>query len=372
MAPIWAMELGVGKAAIGSVMFFVLAAVGLLMFFVGKWQEKLGSHNMITIGATMVGLDVLLLLFTEGLFFLYLWAFFMGAASCFIYIPGLTVVQKWFPEKRGLVSGVFNMTFGISAAIMAPLFSITIASLGYDSTLILWGAVALCVGIPASRLAKEPEFNRAIVGPGPGTNAINDKTTVNYSLTVSQALKTRNFWLIWIVWALQGAAGISMITLSVPFALNKGFSLPQGVLILTAFNLTNGASRLISGLLSDRIPRTMVMSVAALAAGMAYFGLQFVDGLVLCVLLAVIIGYAFGTLFSVSAPLATDCFGITHFGAIFGLIFTAYGFVAAPLGPALSGFILDYTNGNFNAVFTYLGAFCLISGTLILFVGKSR
>lgn len=372
MAPIWAEELCVGRAAIGSVMFFVLAAVGLLMFFVGKWQEKLGSHNMITIGAILTGLDVLFLLFSEGLLSLYLWAFIMGAASCFIYIPGLTVVQKWYPEKRGMVSGVFNMTFGLSAAIMAPLFSITITSLGYDKTLILWGVVCLCVGIPASRFTKAPDLKGANVSATKLATGIMDKSMEDHSLAVSQALRTKDFWLIWVVWALQGAAGISMITLSAAFALNKGFSFTQGVLILTAFNLTNGSSRLISGLLSDRFPRKMVMSVAGLSAGLAYFGLQVVDELVLCVVLAIIIGYAFGTLFSVSAPLATDCFGITHFGAIFGLIFTAYGFVAAPLGPALSGFILDHTNGNFNAVFSYLGAFCIISGILILFVGKSK
>ena len=58
--------------------------------------------------------------------------------------------------------------------------------------------------------------------------------------------------------------------------------------------------------------------------------------------------------FAVSAPLATDCFGMTHFGAIFGLVFMAYGFVAGPLGPWLSGHVLDSTQGNFQVVFTYL------------------
>jgi len=84
--------------------------------------------------------------------------------------------------------------------------------------------------------------------------------------------------------------------------------------------------------------------------------------------LAVIIGYAFGTLFAVSAPLAVDCFGIQHFGAIFGLVFTAYGFVAAPLGPSLSGYVLDFTNGDFGLVFGYLGVFCLLSGVAIRLV----
>jgi len=85
-----------------------------------------------------------------------------------------------------------------------------------------------------------------------------------------------------------------------------------------------------------------------------------------------VIGFAFGTLFGVSAPLATDCFGMQHFGAIFGLVFTAYGFIAGVIGPSLAGYILDATNGNFYVVFGYLGIFCLMSGVFIRFVVPPR
>jgi OFA family oxalate/formate antiporter-like MFS transporter len=81
-----------------------------------------------------------------------------------------------------------------------------------------------------------------------------------------------------------------------------------------------------------------------------------------------VIGFAFGTLFGVSPALATDCFGMQHFGAIFGLVFTAYGFISGVIGPSLGGYVLDATGGNFRLVFGYLGLFCLVSGTLIRFV----
>jgi OFA family oxalate/formate antiporter-like MFS transporter len=84
-----------------------------------------------------------------------------------------------------------------------------------------------------------------------------------------------------------------------------------------------------------------------------------------CALLAAVVGFSFGTLFSVSAPLVTDCFGLEHFGAIFGLTFAAYGFVAGPLGPTLSGYLLDVTGDNFFLVFLYLGIFCLLAGLFI-------
>lgn len=66
-----------------------------------------------------------------------------------------------------------------------------------------------------------------------------------------------------------------------------------------------------------------------------------------------------------AAPLAADLFGPRHFGEIFGLLFTAYGFLSGALGPALAGAILDATNGNFVIVFSYLGAFCLAAAGLV-------
>ncbi|MBW2440249.1 MAG: hypothetical protein JRH12_07240 [Deltaproteobacteria bacterium] len=69
---------------------------------------------------------------------------------------------------------------------------------------------------------------------------------------------------------------------------------------------------------------------------------------------------------------AGDCFGMDHFGAIFGLIFTAYGFFAGPLGPWLSGYILDITGGSYTIVFSYLGLTYLAAAGLILLVRPWR
>ncbi|MDD2835833.1 MAG: MFS transporter, partial [Methanothrix sp.] len=189
--------------------------------------------------------------------------------------------------------------------------------------------------------------------------------TSSRSFTVKESLHTRSFWLLWITWTFAGAAGVSMTILAAEYGLFRGFSLPAAILILTAFNLTNGISRLISGILSDRFGRNQVMSLAFFAAGVAYFFLPWADGLGTCTLLAAIVGFSFGTLFSVSAPLVADCFGLEHFGAIFGLTFAAYGFVAGPLGPTLSGYLLDLTGDNFFLVFLYLGVFCLLASLCI-------
>lgn len=367
MGPHWKEAFHMGQGDIGNIMFFVLAAVGICMFFVGRWQERIGIRTMITIAAVICGLDMILLGFASNPFMLYLWAFLMGAASCFVYTPGLTTVQKWFPTKRGLATGIVNLTFGISAAIMAPIFRFLHESLGYFAMTILLGIVSGVVGIVAAQFTGAPG-DEECRDRSSSASVMALQQELDDSLTVAESVRTRSWRFLWLTWALQGAAGIAMVMLSVVYGLSRGFSMESAVLILTGFNCTSGLSRLISGYVSDRVGRTFIMSLTFFAAGLAYFALPHVAALWLLVALAAVIGFAFGTLFSVSAPLAVDCFGIRHFGAVLGLVFTAYGFLAAPLGPALSGYLLDVTGGNFTLVFGYLGVFCIVSSLLIRFV----
>ena len=114
------------------------------------------------------------------------------------------------------------------------------------------------------------------------------------------------------------------------------------------------------------------MALSFTGAAVAHLIMPHLEGIWSWAALAAVIGFAFGTLFAVTAPLAGDCFGMTHFGAIFGLIFTAYGFLSGPLGPWLSGYILDRTQGNYTLVFSYLGFMYLASAGLILMVQPWR
>jgi MFS transporter, OFA family, oxalate/formate antiporter len=363
----WQVRLQIGRGEIGTILFFILAAVGILMFFVGKWQEKMGFRVMVSIGAVICGLDQFFIAFATELWMLYTWAFVMGAGSCFVYAPALTVAQRWYPTRRGLVSGVVNFTFGFAGAVMAPLFRYLLGEMGYQPMNLWLGAVALAIGLVAAQFAKapDPEVSRPVSQSRGTTTAMQD---LEGSLSPRQSLRTTSFRCLWLTWALQGAAGISMVTLSTAFGLSKGFSMESAVMILIWFNVCNGLGRLVSGYASDVLGRTSTMSVTFFSAGLSYFVLPHTDSLVVCAVLAAVIGFAFGTLFAVSAPLAMDCFGIKHFGAIFGLTFTAYGFVAGPIGPSLSGYLLDITHGNFAVVFGYLGFFCLVSSVLIRFV----
>ncbi len=353
MASLWQDMFHVGSGATGAAIFFMLAAVGINMFLVGRWQERYGIRRMIILGILLTACGSILAAYARSIVMVYAWAFLNGAASCFVYIPALTLVQQWYPHRKGLVSGTVSMVFGLAAAIMSPIFGLMLNAFGYRNMSLVLAVLTLAAGLLGAYFARERDDLIA--------RQSEKGDYVKRSLTVSETLHTRSFWFLWLTWTLAGAAGVSMTVLSTGYGLSLGLPLEGAVLILTAFNLTNGTGRLASGYLSDRLGQRRVMSLAFLAAGLAYFLFPLAGDLISSAILAAVVGLSFGTLFSVSAPLVADCFGLEHFGAIFGLTFAAYGFVAGPLGPTLSGYLLDLNGGNFVPVFLYLGVFSLLA-----------
>lgn len=360
----WQQAFEADGSAIGGTVFIMIAGATCFMYLCGRWQEKYGPGRLAAVGAVICGGSAIWLSRAGNMIDVNLWAFFTGASSAFVYLPGLTVVQRWYPERRGLVAGFFNMAFGISAAVMSPVFTILLSTWGYEGLTLTAGVAAIIIGLAASALIRFPETSPPL--------SASDTSIAPSGRSVTQALKSREFWCLWFTWVFAGAAGASMLVLATGFGLAVGLNLAQAVVLLTAFNLTNGCGRLISGYLSDRIGRSRTLAISFAGAGVAYLTMPHMTDLWLWAGLAAVIGFAFGTLFAVSAPLAGDCFGMAHFGAIFGLIFTAYGFVAGPLGPWLSGQILDVTGGNYTLVFSFLGLLFLLAAGLILLVQPWR
>ncbi len=358
----WQAALQVDRAAIGGTLFFVLAAAGIAMFITGRLMQRFGPARLTAGSALLCGMGVLLVGRADGIGMVYLYAFLVGASSAFIYLPALTVVQAWFPRRRGLVSGLVNMVFALSAALMAPVFSHGLAQFGYRPTSTALGLVALAVGLAAAPFMKLPA---APIKPAPGPKKLTALPAISF--TARQATRTRSFWFIWLVWILAGGAGIAMVTLAAPFGLAMGLPLAKAVWILTAFNLTNGLGRLISGYLSDFLGRSRAICLAFTLSGTAYLLMTHLSGVGAWAVLAALVGFGFGTQFSVAAPLISDCFGLDHFADIFGLLFTGYGFLAGLAGPWLSGYLLDLYPGNFQLVFNCLGGFFFLSAILVIF-----
>ncbi|MCD4721476.1 MAG: MFS transporter [Desulfobacula sp.] len=358
MASEWQMLFGVNKAQIGRLMFFILAGTGFSMVLAGKLQEKIPSRFIIFAGSLIGSLAMIFVGQASTIEHVYIWAFIEGFFCGFVYIPCLTVFQKLFPKNKGVVTGLFNLNFGGSAAVMSPIFTYLLVSKGYVFTSNFAAVVSIILGTSFALLIRIP-----------GDAKDTEKQQLS-TMSVKKTLRMSSFWFLWFVWALSGAAGISLIVLASSLGTSLGYGITQYVYILTGFNVLNGIGRLVCGRLSDIYSKQKILMTVFLMASLAYFLMPQFTNLYIISILACFIGLAFGALFTVSAPLVTEVFGLENFGKVFGLVFTAYGFFAGFLGPWLSGMILDISGSNFKIVFSLFGVFYLISSGLIFGVKK--
>jgi len=360
MASEWQILFHINKAQIGSSMFFILAGTGFSMVLAGKLQEKLPGHFIIFAGSFVCGLAMIFVGQATTIEHIYIWAFIEGFFCGFVYIPCLTIFQRLFPENKGLITGILNLTFGGSSAVMSPIFTYFLISKGYVFTSNFAAVISILLGTSFALFIKIPGHKK------------DQKKQPLSTLSLKKTIRMSSFWFLWWVWALSGAAGISLIVLASSFGASLGYGITQYVYILTGFNVLNGIGRLVCGRLADIYPKQKILMAIFLMASTAYFLMSLSTHLYIISFLACFIGLAFGGLFTVSAPLVTEVFGLENFGKVFGLVFTAYGFFAGFLGPWASGIVLDITGSNFQLVFTIFAVFYLISSVLIFGVKKKN
>lgn len=370
MSSYWSTTL---NASPGLVMTFVLIALGIGTFLCGKWHMKVGTRNSYFIGTAVQLVGMMFVTYAKNIYMVWVWAFMTGFASCFIYGPGLTTVQNWFPDRRGLVTGIMNLVFGCSAAVMAPIMNVMLDKLGYVGMNLTLMVLIVVVNVIGALMAEMPQRAKLSEGEKAAHEQLLAELAAKNaagaaakgpgrSMKPAEVVKTKSFWMIWLTWAFMGAAGISMVSLSKTYSVYLGIG---GVMALTAFNLTNGLSRIVAGALSDAFGRQKLGMLAFVLGGIGYICLCFTTTVVPFCIFAAFVGFAFGTLFAISGPLATDLFGLEYFGMNFGLIFTAYGFVGGIVGAMLASAVLGWT-GSYTVVFIYLAVFCFLAGAFVL------
>lgn len=356
MTSYWQDQFLVGNAETGLIITFMLLALAVSMFFSGRIHAARGLRTCMALGTMLYLLAFMLLIGADSIYIVYVWGFIANLGCSFLYGPSLTAGQQMYPEKKGLISGILNLCFGISGAVMSLIFQKVLDVKGAKILYCLVILLFLAAGL----------LSIWLVGPEQKNQVTGSRESAG-DLSVAEALKTKQFWQIWFLWIFMGAAGISMVSLSKTYALVLGAS---GIALLTSFNLANGISRIFAGILSDRLGSAITGGAAFALAAAGYLILPHVESIPLACLCSITVGIGFGTLFTITGPLASGLFGIKNFGMIFGLIFTAYGLVAGIAGPALAGFILEKTGGNYGIVFTYLGVFALIGTILITRIKK--
>jgi OFA family oxalate/formate antiporter-like MFS transporter len=320
----------------------MLAFFALSMIPAGMLQDRKGPRIVALAGGALLGLGFIATgLFANSPLVLYVtYGILAGTGVGLAYCTPIASGVKWFEKKRGLVSGIIVFGFGFGSLLLAPLAKEFIVSYGIQNTFLMLGVIFAFVVGAGALLLKNPPGQKS-------TASSNEKKEAGGR----EILSTRQFWMLWLMFAFSAAAGLMVIGNLATFA-KLSFTTVHGMEKEAAFSLAalavgvlgvfNGAGRILAGWLSDRIGRTKTM--------LAFFGLQAAllatlvlasgfSPLALFVWMA-LIGLCFGSNFSLFPSATADFFGTKNMGVNYGLMFTAYGF-GGILGPQIMAYVLD-------------------------------
>jgi len=337
---------------------YTIAVVVFASTFVlaGRIQDRRGPRPCALTGAVLVSAGFFAASFTTSLWFLYgAFGLVVGAGNGFGYATPTPVASKWFPDRRGLVVGLMVGGYGAGSAIIGPIATSLITSVGWRPTFRLLGAVFLVMGLIGAWLLENPPEGYRPAGwtPPAGSTRRRDYST-------AEMLRTPQFYGLWIAYALGATAGQMTISQLVPFARSAGLGAAVATLALPVTAAGNAGGRILSGWLSDALGRVTTLRTMVLASAVAMPAL-FVwrQEPVLFFVLVACVYWCYGTQLSVFASATADLYGTRNLGMNYGVLFTAWG-AAGVFGPMIGGRVFD-AFGDYRYAFYAAGALAIIA-----------
>jgi MFS transporter, OFA family, oxalate/formate antiporter len=326
-------QFGASKTEANLTFTITLVVLGVTAGFGGSLQRRIGPRATATIAGVLYGCGVILSGFASSLGTLYVCYGVLGGVGLGLgYIVPLAVLIGWFPDKRGLITGLAVTGFGLGALITSPLATELIRVNGVQSTLVLLGAAYLVIVVAAAQFLRSAPADYA---PPGWTPAASPKATSGAELTLRDALRTPHWYLLWSMLALNVTAGAALISVAAPMAQELTQVGPAlGALVVCLISLFNGLGRLIWGAASDRIGRAPTFSALFLLQTVAFAVLPAVDHFSVLLFPAAVIALCYGGGFGTMPAFTTDIFGPKHAGTIYGAMLTAWS-AGAVVGPLL-------------------------------------
>ena len=333
--------------------FFAIATV-----VGGRWQDKAGPRLVASVGGILLGAGMLLSAFGKSYPALALgYGVIGGIGIGFTYVCPVATGIKWFPDKRGLITGLSVAGFGAGALILAPVARSLIDSMGIFSTLSTLGIIFLVVVVAASQLLKNPPAGYVPAGwTAPETAAVTKE-----SFSTGQMLKTPQFYSIWIMYFFGCLAGLMIIGQTSPIGQEiAGYSAATAAMAVMLLSIFNGAGRIFWGRISDALGRMKTLFIMFLLCGVGMFLYNIIGAFPPYYWIGVaIVGACFGGYLALFPAITADFFGTKNIGANYGFVFMAYG-VGGLLGPQFAARVLEAT-GGYSVAFVVTGVLCLIA-----------
>ena len=343
-----------------SIAIFVL---GIGAFIGGLWMNRKGPRIVGIAAGVLYGLGVLLASQSaDKLGLLYVSYGVLGGLGVGLgYIVPVATLVKWFPDKRGMITGIAVAGFGAGALITAPVAAWLIKQVGVLHTFAILGVVYFFMVTIGALIMRNPPAGWAPAGWKPSERMQSQRSTRDY--TFKEALCTWQWYALWGILFLNVVAGISIISQAAPMAQQlTGVTALVAAGMVGIISIANGTGRLAWAWLSDAIGRRNVFISMYLLQVLIFFAIPYMSSFVLFTSLAFIVLLCYGGGFGTMPAFATDYFGSKNIGPIYGLMLTAWGF-GGVLGPMLTAFLRESTGGYAQAL--HIIAVILLLATIL-------
>lgn len=316
-----------------SITSFALAFATL---FAGKLQDRWGIRRLIGCAGIAMGAGLILSSQISSLWMLYILAgVVVGYADGTAYITSLSNLIKWFPEKKGLISGISVGAYGTGSLLFKYINASLIQSVGVSQAFLYWGLIVMAMVVGGSFLVREAKIS---------SEAQTLKEIQKKDYTVKEMLKTKEAYLLFVIFFSACMSGLYLIgivkDIGVSLAGLDNATASNAVALVAIFNTTG---RIVLGALSDRVSRLKVVSGALLVTAVAVTILSFAKlnyGLFFACVAG--IAFCFGGNITVFPAIVADFFGLKNQSKNYGIIYQGFGFGAlsgAFIAAALGGFV---------------------------------
>jgi OFA family oxalate/formate antiporter-like MFS transporter len=339
--------------------------LGLFAFLGGLWMRRVGPRTVGVTAGLLYGLGLLL----AGLAGDRLWALYLGFGVLggigrgLGWVVPVAMAVQWFPDRRGLISGLSLAGNGVGALIAAPLAAGLIESLGVLPTLAVFGVMLLIVVVGAALMLREPPVG--YLPPGWEPAAAQAARWSEREHTVRAALRTPQWYGLWALLFMNSSAGLALFSHAAPMAREMtGIGAMAAAGVVAVMSIANALGRLGWAWLSDCVGRRVVFVTMALVMAAALRSLPLAAGIVPFTILACTAMLSFGGGLGTMPAWAADYFGPKHVGPIMGLLMTAQG-CGALVGPLFQAHVHE-ASGSYGPILSALALALVLSGLLPL------
>ncbi|MFQ5593458.1 MAG: OFA family MFS transporter [Anaerolineae bacterium] len=344
---------------------------GLVMAYAGRLQDRLGPRTVCMIGGVVMGVGFILASFTTTLWWLILtYGVVVGAGIAMSYVTPIATLIKWFPDMRGLMTGVAVAGFGLSTFFLGPLAQRMVEAIGVVATFRYLGIAFIIIVVAGAQFLRNPPAGWLPEGYTPPVAAKTDTgAEAQVDFEPGEILRMPQGIMLWLAFLCHATAGLMVIGFLSPFAQERGMTAAAAAGVVGLAALFNGAGRIGGGWLSDRIGRRGAMVTLFGATTLLMFITPLSAGTTIGLILAVgVIYFTYGSNFALFPSTVADFFGTKNVGANYGLIFTSWGFAGVAAGRI--GARVYAATGAYTNAFYISGVLAAISVILIYLLKK--